>query len=118
MFIALPFILNQSETYYTYENVTDFRQCLEDSNITIANSSCQSIKEYIVDMDINCSQATNNIRSIKLGTREGMNILGIIVFTVAFAITLGHLGEEGRKVVKSIGVLNEAIMKLVTLVMW
>ena len=47
-----------------------------------------------------------------------MNILGIIVFTVAFALCLGHLGEDGRRLVNSIGVLNEAIMKLVTLVMW
>ena len=89
-----------------------------DNNATIANNSCQSIKEYIVDMDLNCSEATSNLQHIKLGERRGMNILGIIVFTVAFALCLGHLGEDGRTIVSSIGVLNEAIMKLVTLVMW
>ena len=82
-------------------------------------TQCQDIKAYISDNNIDCSNATEyNKRSVELGTRGGMNILGIIVFTVAFAITLGRLGEEGQKVVKSIGVLNEAIMKLVTLVMW
>ena len=85
------------------------------SNLTL----CQDIKAYISDNSLDCSNATEyNKRSVELGTRGGMNILGIIVFTVAFAITLGRLGEEGQKVVKSIGVLNEAIMKLVTLVMW
>lgn len=80
---------------------------------------CVDIKAYIYDNNIDCTNTTEyNKRSIELGTRGGMNILGIIVFTVAFAITLGRLGEEGQKVVKSIGVLNEAIMKLVTLVMW
>ena len=80
---------------------------------------CQDIRAYISDNNIDCSNATKyNKRSFELGTRGGMNILGIIVFTVAFAITLGRLGEEGRKVVNAIGVLNEAIMKLVTLVMW
>ena len=91
--------------------------------VNSSNSSdltqCQDIKAYISDNNIDCSNATEyNKRSVELGTRGGMNILGIIVFTVAFAITLGRLGEEGQKVVKSIGVLNEAIMKLVTLVMW
>ena len=47
-----------------------------------------------------------------------MNILGIIVFTIAFSIVLGRLGPDGRKIVNAIGVLNEAIMKLVSLVMW
>lgn len=82
-------------------------------------SLCPDIRAYISDNDIDCSNATDyNKRRVELGTRGGMNILGIIVFTVAFAITLGRLGEEGQKVVKSIGILNEAIMKLVTLVMW
>ncbi len=53
-----------------------------------------------------------------MGSREGMNILGIIVFTIAFGVTLGQLGAEGRRIVHAIGVLNNAIMKLVSLVMW
>ena len=103
-----------------YENVTDFRKCLEATNVSLTNNSlvCQDIKDYVRDNSVNCSDATESKRTIKLGTRQGMNILGIIVFTVAFAITLGRLGDEGQKVVKSIGVLNEVIMKLVTLVMW
>ena len=53
-----------------------------------------------------------------LGTRDGMNILGVIVFTIAFAIVLSSLGENAQQFVKVIGVLNDAIMKLVTIVMW
>lgn len=110
----------QAETYYIYENVTDFRQCFQANNINSTNGSlvCNDIKDYIDENAIDCSNSTKNVHIVKLGTRSGMNILGIIVFTVAFAITLGRLGEEGQKVVQSIGVLNEAIMKLVSLVMW
>ena len=101
--------------------MTDFKLCMDtvNSSNTSDLTLCADIKAYIGDNNIDCSNATDyNKRSVELGTRGGMNILGIIVFTVAFAITLGRLGEEGQKVVKSIGVLNEAIMKLVTLVMW
>ena len=112
-------VLTQAETHYSYENVTDFRLCMALYNLTNSSFTCQDIKDYINKEGVNCTDATEyNKRLVDLGTREGMNILGIIVFTVAFAITLGRLGEEGQKLVRSIGVLNEAIMKLVTLVMW
>ena len=70
-------------------------------------------------MNVTCENATEyDRRFVLIGSREGMNVLGIIVFTIAFGIMLGKLGPDGRKVVKAIGVLNEAIMKLVSLVMW
>ncbi len=47
-----------------------------------------------------------------------MNVLGIIVFTIAFAVVLSSMGPSGRGIVAGVGVLNEAIMKLVTIVMW
>lgn len=53
-----------------------------------------------------------------VGSRDGMNVLGIIIFSIAFSIVLSRLGTEGQKIVHAVGILNEAIMKLVTVVMW
>ena len=47
-----------------------------------------------------------------------MNVLGIIVFSVLFAVVLSRMGTEGQRIVGVISTLNEVIMKLVTLVMW
>ncbi|KAL7077407.1 hypothetical protein ACQ4LE_003249 [Meloidogyne hapla] len=50
--------------------------------------------------------------------KDGMNILGIIVFCISFGIVISQLGERGRIMVEFFGVLDLAIMKLVSLIMW
>lgn len=100
--------------------MTDFYRCLE-NNVNMStlndNNSCSSIRNYVDVNNISCSNFTQILRQVSVTKRNGMNILGIIVFTVAFAIVLSRQ-PGGRRVVEAIGVLNEAIMKLVSLVMW
>ena len=47
-----------------------------------------------------------------------MNILGVITFTIAFSIVLSTFGSEAEGFLRVISVLNEAVMKLITLIMW
>lgn len=47
-----------------------------------------------------------------------MNILGLITFSIAFGVTIGKMGEQGSILVEFFAVFNEAIMKLVTIVIW
>lgn len=129
----------QAETSYLTESVTDYNACLslynmssrdvtstlssqfsDQSNSTSAGSAtCVEIQEFIRQLNLSCENTTRTDQHYRhLGTREGMNVLGIIIFTIAFGITLGRQGEGGRKIVQAIGVLNEAIMKLVNLIMW
>ncbi len=131
----------QSETQYTVKNVTDFNECLQQyglnrsdiindvstgelSNLSNGSSSggyvsCSRIQQYFREMNLSCKNATTfDRRFISVVPRDGMNVLGIIVFTIAFGVTLGRLGEGGRSIVQAVGVLNTAIMKLVSLVMW
>ena len=91
---------------------------MNEHNESIGNLTCIEIQEYVRDADMNCSDSTRNIKHINVATRDGMNILGIIVFVIGFGIVLGRLGEDGRAIVKAISTLNEAIMKLVIIVMW
>lgn len=127
-------------TTYVTENVTDFNKCLDlynlsrddidhtlvqelvNNNLSNTSSSpitCSRIQSFIEELGLSCENATEYDRKLlSIHSREGMNILGIIVFTIAFAIVLGQLGPNGKRIVAVIGVLNEAIMKLVALVMW
>ncbi len=110
----------QDQTTYTHETVTNYYRCLESSfNMSFLNdtNSCSSIRDYVTLFNISCSNFTQTARHAVVTKRDGMNILGIIVFTVAFAIVLSRQ-PGGRRVVEAISVLNEAIMKLVSLVMW
>ena len=81
--------------------------------------TCSQIEQFFDDTGLSCENATEyDRRYVLVGKRDGMNVLGIIVFTIAFGITLGRLGAEGRRLVNAIGVLNDGIMRLVSLVMW
>uniref|UniRef100_A0A8C2FQ99 Amino acid transporter n=1 Tax=Cyprinus carpio TaxID=7962 RepID=A0A8C2FQ99_CYPCA len=49
---------------------------------------------------------------------DGMNILGLIVFAMAFGVALRKLGEEGEILIKFFNSFNEATMVLVSWIMW
>ena len=48
----------------------------------------------------------------------GMNILGLAVFSVLFGIVLGRMGAKANPLKKFFSALNDAVMILVTLIMW
>ncbi|XP_030635402.1 excitatory amino acid transporter 3-like [Chanos chanos] len=48
---------------------------------------------------------------------DGINVLGIIVFCVAFGIVIGKMGERGRILLEFFDALNEATMRLVQIIM-
>ena len=92
----------------------DWTQCAKDLNISnVTSLSCDEIIQ-----NINSTEMCTTIRQKSVNSRDGMNILGIITFTIAFAMVLSYLGEDGRKIVRVISILNDAIMKLVVIVMW
>lgn len=49
---------------------------------------------------------------------DGVNVLGLIVFCVAFGLVIGKMGEKGRILLDFFDALNEATMKLVQIIMW
>ncbi|KAL2078928.1 hypothetical protein ACEWY4_024672 [Coilia grayii] len=51
------------------------------------------------------------------GYSDGMNVLGVIVFCVAFGLVIGKMGERGRILLEFFDALNEATMKLVQIIM-
>ncbi|XP_076303926.1 excitatory amino acid transporter 2 [Lasioglossum baleicum] len=51
--------------------------------------------------------------------KDGTNVMGMIVFCITFGLVAGQLGPRGRLMVDFFVVLNEIIMKLVSIVvMW
>ena len=49
---------------------------------------------------------------------EGLNVLGLVVFSVAFGIVISRLGETGKPLYAFFFGMAEAMMKLVILVIW
>lgn len=52
------------------------------------------------------------------GTSEGINILGLLVFCVAFGLILGSMGTEGNPLRDFFDCLNKSILRLVSIVTW
>ena len=65
----------------------------------------------------NCTAAPPTVH-YTLEYVHGPNMLGLIVFSIAFAIVLSRLGREGQRVLEFMSILNLAMMKMVDIVMW
>ncbi|KAM4014694.1 excitatory amino acid transporter 2-like [Anomaloglossus baeobatrachus] len=54
----------------------------------------------------------------KLEFKGGMNVLGLIGFFIAFGISMGKMGDQAKLMADFFNILNEIIMRLVTMIMW
>ncbi|XP_066536548.1 solute carrier family 1 member 7a isoform X1 [Hoplias malabaricus] len=52
------------------------------------------------------------------GTSDGMNVLGIVIFSSTMGIMLGRMGPNGSALVNFCQSLNEAVLKIVAIVIW
>lgn len=52
------------------------------------------------------------------GEVESMNILGLVVFSIAFGLALQKLGPEGEPLIRFFNSFNDATMVLVSWIMW
>ena len=58
------------------------------------------------------------VETMKVTKASGMNILGIVVFSLFLGGVLSKMGADGAPLVKFFECLHVATMKLVTLVIW
>ncbi|XP_029434578.1 excitatory amino acid transporter 1 isoform X2 [Rhinatrema bivittatum] len=52
------------------------------------------------------------------GAVNGVNALGLVVFSMCFGLVIGNMKEQGKALKDFFDCLNEAIMRLVAVIMW
>ncbi|XP_075467726.1 excitatory amino acid transporter 1-like [Ascaphus truei] len=52
------------------------------------------------------------------GSAGGVNALGLVVFSMCFGLVIGNMKEQGRPLREFFDCLNEAIMRLVAIIIW
>ncbi|XP_018415204.1 PREDICTED: excitatory amino acid transporter 1-like [Nanorana parkeri] len=52
------------------------------------------------------------------GSANGVNALGLVVFSMCFGLVIGNMKEKGRALKEFFDCLNEAIMRLVAIIIW
>ena len=57
-------------------------------------------------------------KGVKTNPTGGMNILGLAVFSIVFGVVLGKMGAKAKPLTAFFSALNDAVMILVTLIMW
>uniref|UniRef100_A0A3P8RVN8 Amino acid transporter n=1 Tax=Amphiprion percula TaxID=161767 RepID=A0A3P8RVN8_AMPPE len=52
------------------------------------------------------------------GAVNGINALGLVVFSICFGLIIGNMREQGQPLKDFFDSLNEAVMRLVAIIMW
>uniref|UniRef100_A0A8D0HJP8 Amino acid transporter n=1 Tax=Sphenodon punctatus TaxID=8508 RepID=A0A8D0HJP8_SPHPU len=84
----------------------------EESNVT------DSVLAMINETVIEATPEPQIIIKKGLEFKDGMNVLGLIGFFIAFGIVMGKMGDKAKMMVDFFSILNEIVMKLVTMIMW
>ncbi|XP_077982017.1 excitatory amino acid transporter 3-like [Glandiceps talaboti] len=97
------------------------RNCFPE-NIVAACFRTYSTDAYYDDQDFfnETANATDTMQVIayKGIWSDSMNILGLVVFSIVLGIVVGTMGEAGEPLAKFFVCLNEAVMKMVMIIMW
>uniref|UniRef100_W5N4V6 Amino acid transporter n=1 Tax=Lepisosteus oculatus TaxID=7918 RepID=W5N4V6_LEPOC len=76
---------------------------VNDTVFNLTNSSQEIQKEEIIPIP---------------GSVNGVNALGLVVFSMCFGLIIGNMKEKGQALRDFFDCLNEAIMRLVAIIMW
>ncbi|XP_031554772.1 excitatory amino acid transporter 3-like [Actinia tenebrosa] len=103
----------------------------EPGKYTYVNHTIDRSKNNTVTGKTVFSNATTNVTTEKveiyppsdtvpsgLTPKPGLNVLGIVVFSIVFGIVLGRLGDRGTPLKLVLEAMNEVIMQMITIVMW
>lgn len=52
------------------------------------------------------------------GTSNGVNALGLVVFSMCFGLVIGNMKQQGQALREFFDCLNDAIMRLVAIIIW
>ncbi|ELK16037.1 Excitatory amino acid transporter 2 [Pteropus alecto] len=87
-------------------------QSEEESNVT------NSVVSLLTETATEAPEETKVVIKKGLEFKDGMNVLGLIGFFIAFGIAMGKMGEQAKLMVEFFNILNEIVMKLVIMIMW
>uniref|UniRef100_A0A3B3TRR6 Amino acid transporter n=1 Tax=Poecilia latipinna TaxID=48699 RepID=A0A3B3TRR6_9TELE len=73
---------------------------------------------FVFSQSNNSTNISTNGESFFSGTSDGINVVGLLVFSVAFGLILSSMGSEGKPLRDLFNCMNKAIMRLVSIAIW
>ncbi|XP_024434227.1 excitatory amino acid transporter 1 [Desmodus rotundus] len=83
------------------------------SNETLVGAVINNVSEAMQTL----SRITEEMVPVP-GSVNGVNALGLVVFSMCFGLVIGNMKEQGQALKDFFDSLNEAIMRLVAVIMW
>ncbi|XP_030048011.1 excitatory amino acid transporter 1 isoform X3 [Microcaecilia unicolor] len=80
-----------------------------------------SVTSSIISNVSDAVKALSQMREVVIpvpGAVNGVNALGLVVFSMCFGLVIGNMKEKGKALKDFFDCLNEAIMRLVAVIMW
>ncbi|XP_065097902.1 excitatory amino acid transporter 4 isoform X1 [Paramisgurnus dabryanus] len=102
---------------------TVYKKTMLTRNITITVNATESINST----DLQASNFSTVLQSLQetveevvplSGSSNGVNALGLVVFSMCFGLVIGNMKQQGQALRDFFDCLNEAIMRLVSIIIW
>ncbi|XP_076133751.1 excitatory amino acid transporter 4 isoform X3 [Alosa pseudoharengus] len=102
---------------------THYKKLISTKNVTIPINMTDS-NVTATDLQANVSIVFQTIQetveeSVPMGgTSNGVNALGMVVFSMCFGLVIGNMKQQGQVLREFFDCLNDAIMRLVAIIIW
>ncbi|XP_062411958.1 excitatory amino acid transporter 4 [Sardina pilchardus] len=102
---------------------TNYKKLISTKNVTISINMTDS-NVTITDLQANDSVVLQTIQETVEelvpmgGTSNGVNALGMVVFSMCFGLVIGSMKQQGQVLREFFDCLNDAIMRLVAIIIW
>lgn len=98
-------------------NVTGSNLTLASNEKITSESTFHNGSEIISTVSKQIYPGSNTVPA-GMKSDDGVNLLGLTVFSIIFGIVIGKLGPKGKPLVEFFSTLNDVVLMLVTLIMW
>ncbi|XP_047656931.1 solute carrier family 1 member 9 isoform X1 [Tachysurus fulvidraco] len=115
---------NQTSTGHTNQEVSSMDAFLDlIRNLfpeNLVQACFQQVQTVVKKVPVPVSNQSEpvSVNRKKLEFKWGMNVLGLIGFFITFGVCMGKMGEKGKMMSEFFNILNEIIMKMVSMIMW
>ncbi|XP_068447455.1 excitatory amino acid transporter 4 isoform X1 [Clinocottus analis] len=103
---------------------TVYKRTVHTRNVTVTLNLTDSLNVTESDLSVNLSRVLHTIQETVeetvpvSGSSNGVNALGLVVFSMCFGLVIGSMKQQGQALRDFFNSLNEAIMRLVSIIIW
>ncbi|KAM8875947.1 excitatory amino acid transporter 4 isoform 1-T1 [Spinachia spinachia] len=103
---------------------TVYKKTVRIRNVTLTLNLTDSLNITESDLSVNLSRVLHTIQETveetvpASGSSNGVNALGLVVFSMCFGLVVGSMKQQGQALRDFFDCLNEAIMRLVSIIIW